>query len=104
MIRLCVNPVNLCEPLAAMVHTTKPHDVRPISLLCEPCVPFLDMVMVAVNKRSEHGSGHPLPSCANKIHMVHAACRSARRVVVLPRESLASMVHTTFTWFTEVTE
>lgn len=99
-----VNPVNLCEPLAAMVHTTKPHDVRPVSLLCEPCVPFLDMDMVVVNKRDTHGSGHPLRSCANKIHMVHAACQYGSRVAVLLRESLAREVHTGFTWFTEVTE
>lgn len=102
MNRQCVNPVNLCEPLAAKVHTVKPHDVTPVTSLCEPCEPFLDMDMVVVNRGGTHRDGLPLPSCSNKVHKVHATRGSFRRVVVSLRERLAGEVHTGFTGFTEV--
>ena len=102
MTRQHVNPVNLCERLAAKVHTVKPHDVTPVLSLCEPCEPFLDMGMVVVNRGGTHGDDLPLPSCSNKVHKVHATRGSSRRVAVSPRERLAGEVHTGFTWFTEV--
>lgn len=102
MSRQCVNPVNLCEPLPAKVHTVKPHDVTPVVSVREPCVPFLDMVMVVVNRGGTHAPGLPLPSCSNKVHKVHATRGSSRRVAVSPRERLPGEVHTGFTGFTEV--
>lgn len=102
MSRRRVNHVNLCEPLAAKVHTVKPHDMTPAVSLCEPCVPFLDMVMMVVNRGGTHGSGLTLPSCSNKIHKVHAAGGSVRRVAFFFRERLPGEVHTGFTGFTEV--
>jgi hypothetical protein len=102
MSRRRVNPVNLCEPLAAKVHTVKPHDMTPAVSLCEPCVPFLEMVMMVVNRGGTHGSGLTLPSGSNKVHKVHAIPQSVSCVAVSLHERLAGEIHTGFTGFMEV--
>jgi hypothetical protein len=95
MSRRRVNPVNLFEPLAAKVHTVKPHDMTPAVSLCEPCVPFLEMVMMVVNRGGTHGSGLTLPSGSNKVHKVHSSRLNRRLLAVL-------FVYLVSIWYTRV--
>lgn len=97
-----VNPVSLCEPLAGKVNTAKPHDVTDIMCMCVPCVPFLDMVWVAVNRGGTRRFSPSPVSCSNKVHKVHGIRQSPRRVAVSTRERQSKDAHTRFTGFTEV--
>lgn len=101
MIGQRVNAVNVGEPLSDKIHTEKPQHGTYITCLCEPCVPFLGMGRVGVNREDTHRLClAPLPY-TSKIHKVHATRQSLRRVAVLSREGLVVGVHTAFTRFTE---
>lgn len=98
-----MNPLNLTEPLAGKVHTTKPHDVTPITSLNEPYEPFLWLGRVCGVDRDTYSYYPPPLPCANKVHKVHRLIESARLHAVLSLEPLVDMVHRGFRGFREVT-
>ena len=98
-----MNPLNHAEPLAAKVHGRKPHDVRPITSLNEPFVPFLWLGRVCGMIGVTYGCCQSLLPCSKKVQKVHRLIESVRLHAVLTVEPLSDMVHRGFIRFMEET-